>query len=71
MLLGIEPGLQSDLKLTELWRGLLLTCIHRFSRRVQMLAHRWPGEFKAARNRTNALAANQMPAPNFGNYIHR
>lgn len=35
------------------------------------LAHRWPGEFKAARNRTNALAANQMPVPNFGNYIHR
>lgn len=63
MLLGIEPSLQSELKLTELWRGLLLTGMHRFSRRVQMLAHHWPGEFKAASNRTNALAANQMLYP--------
>jgi hypothetical protein len=71
MLLGTELGLQVDLKLTELWRGLLLTCIHRICGRVQMLLHRWPGELKASSNRTNALVANQIPTPNFSNYIYR
>jgi hypothetical protein len=35
-----------------------------------MLANRWARQFQITRDRTDALLANQMTAPDLGNHIH-
>jgi hypothetical protein len=49
---------------------LMRTKIDHFALGSQVLAHRRAGQLQIARNRTNALATDQMTAPDFGYDFH-
>jgi hypothetical protein len=68
--LSAQPGLQRLLERPQHWRRLLLPLIDRFALGPAMLANRRTRQFQATRNRTDALLADQMTAPDFRNYIH-
>jgi hypothetical protein len=48
-----------------------MTLIDRFGLGSAMLANRRTRQFQVTRDRADALLADQMTAPNFGNHIHK
>jgi hypothetical protein len=70
MALGGQPAFQYGLEITQLRGRLLLTKIDRFAFGLQVLAHCRTRQLQVACNRADALAADQMTTPDFGNNFH-
>ena len=69
--LGPQPVLQRRLERPQHRRGLLAAPIDRFRLCLATLANGWTRQLQVTRNRTDALFADQMTAPDFGNHIHK
>jgi hypothetical protein len=68
---GPQPGFQCLLERLQHRRRLLMPLIDRFGLAPAMLANRRARQFQVSRDRADALLADQMPAPDFGNHIHK
>ena len=68
---GSQPGFQLLLERPQHRRRLLVTAIDRFGLGAAMFANRRARQFQVTRDRTDALLADQMTAPNFCNHIHK
>src|SRR5208282_3573963 len=67
---GQQPGFQRLLERPQHRRRLLVPLIDRLGLGPAMLANGGPRQLQVTRDRTDALFANQMTAPDFGNHIH-
>ena len=67
---GAQPGLQRRLERPQHRRRLLLPPVDWFGLGPAMLANRRARQFQVTRDRTDALLADQMTAPDLGNHIH-
>jgi hypothetical protein len=68
--LCVQPTFQYRPESPQLRHRLMRTKIDHFALGSQVLAHRRAGQLQIARNRTDALATDQMTAPDFGYDFH-
>jgi hypothetical protein len=68
---GPQPGFQHLLERPQHRCWLLVTAIDRFRLGAAMFANRGARQFQVSRDRTDALLADQMTAPDLGNLIHK
>jgi len=67
---GSQPGLQPLLECSQHRCRLLVTAIDRFGLGPAMFANGRARQLQVTRDRTDALPADQMTAPDLGNHIH-